>query len=105
MAANTSRHEILVALHVHDDSVYDEYRARMKPILHSIGGYFRRDFRISESLAEGDPSVNRVFIISFPDKPTMDRFFNDPDYKKARAEFFDASVSHTDTVAAYDLPG
>jgi uncharacterized protein (DUF1330 family) len=98
----TPRHEVLVALHVSDEATYAAYRAGMTPILEREGGFFRRDFRVSEVLRGGDPSVNRVFILSFPDEPAKDRFFADEGYRKVRAERFDASVSHVDTVASYD---
>ena len=103
MTKPASRHEVLVGLHVTDERTYAAYRARMGPILRGKGGFFRRDYRVSESLAEGDPAVNRVFVLSFPSKAVMDEFFGDPDYQAARSEFFDPSVAHADIIAAYEI--
>lgn len=100
---NPTRHEALVALHVTDEDTYADYRACMTPILHAKGGFFRRDYRISESLAGGDPAVNRVFVLSFPTEKAMGEFFGDADYQAVRAEFFEPSVAHTDIIASYDI--
>lgn len=97
------RHEILVGLRVTDDAAYDTYRAGMRPILETFAGSFRRDFRVSESLAGGDPAVNRVFILSFPSADAKERFFADPAYKAVRAAHFDRSVAHSDIIATFDV--
>lgn len=100
----THRHEILVALRVTDEPRYRQYRDAMTPILHAIGGRFRCDFRIAETLAADTPEPpNRVFVLSFPDAAAKDRFFSDPAYKAARAEHFDLSVASATIIAAYDL--
>jgi uncharacterized protein (DUF1330 family) len=99
-----SRHEILVGLHVTDDSTYDLYRAGMKPILTEMGGFFRQDLRISEHIkGESDDPFNRVFIISFPDAHTKERFFSDEHYKAVRAQHFDPSVKSGSIIAEYDV--
>lgn len=98
------RHEILVGLRVTDDAGYDAYRAGMTPILETYKGTFRRDFRVADSLADGDPSVNRVFIISFPSLDAKDRFFADPAYLAVRAEHFEGAVAHADIIAEWDQP-
>ena len=99
------RHEILVALRVTDEAGYDAYRAHMTPLLHKAGGFFRRDYRVSESLAGGDAAVNRVFVISFPSEAVKDAFFADPEYGRIRERYFSASVDHTDIIGAFDHPG
>lgn len=99
------RHEILVALRVTDEAGYDAYRAHMTPLLHKAGGFFRRDYRVSESLAGGDAATNRVFVISFPSEAVKDAFFADPEYGRIRERYFNASVAHADIVGAFDHPG
>lgn len=46
------RHEILVGLHVTDESSYAKYRAAMTPLLEGVGGFFRCDFRVGEIVAQ-----------------------------------------------------
>jgi uncharacterized protein (DUF1330 family) len=77
--------ELLVALNVIDNKVYQEYRNNMTPILTSHGGYFGYDFMISEVLiTETDNKINRVFTIRFPNKEKMEAFFLDKDYNKVK---------------------
>ncbi|TPV96027.1 MAG: DUF1330 domain-containing protein [Myxococcales bacterium FL481] len=88
------RHVTLVGLHVHDDALYDEYRAGMSPLLEQYGGQFEYDVVVGQLLKSKDGAlINRVFTISFPDAKTKARFFSDPRYLAVREEFFDAAVS------------
>jgi len=97
------RHEILVGLQVTDDAQYDQYRAGMTPILESVGGYFRYDFRVSEMLkGDTDDPYNRVFVISFPDECAMNQFFSNDEYKAIRAEFYDSAVNSGSTIASFN---
>lgn len=101
MDAN-ARFEILIGLHVTDDSHYDQYRAGMIPILETYGGYFRYDFRVSEMLkGKADDPFNRVFVISFPDQASKEKFFADEAYKAVRAAHFDQSVRSVGQIAQY----
>ena len=52
MAGEADKFTILVGLEVKDPARYAEYRARMTPILHALGGAFRLDLEVSR-----DPSV------------------------------------------------
>jgi len=100
----TTRHEILVALRVIDEHRYQRYRDAMTPILHAMGGRFRYDFRVAETLTGDTPEPpNRVFVLSFPDAATKDRFFSDPAYKAARTEHFEPSVGGATVIAAFDI--
>lgn len=96
---------MLVGLHVTDDAQYDLYRAGMTPILESLGGYFRYDFRVSETLKapEGE-KFNRVFVLSFPDEQTKDEFFTNTIYKKVRNIHFDRAVGAGGIISSYTLP-
>lgn len=97
-----ARFEMLVGMHVTDEDRYARYRAAMTPILESMGGFFRYDLRVSDTL-KGDAAepFNRLFILSFPDEATRDRFFADPAYQRAKAEHFERAVSSFTLIAAY----
>jgi|SRR5581483_10581150 len=95
--------ETLTALHVTDQALYGEYRKRMRPILESMGGGFRYDFVIGETLlSEAPHPVTRVFAIYFPDRATKEKFFADPTYQKVRKEFYEKSVAARTVIAEYD---
>lgn len=96
-------YEMLVGLHVIDDEQYQAYRTAMKPILDLYGGGFGYDFKIAETLRSETPEIiNRVFTIYFPDSHKMDQFFSDPEYLKAKEQFFEVSVASTTIIAGYE---
>ena len=98
-----ARYELLVGLHVSDNDLYASYRAAMTPLLEAAGGSFRYDFTIGQTLKGAtDPAINRLFVISFPDKAASDRLFADPDYLAVKREFFEASVGLVKIIAAYE---
>lgn len=100
----SGRTETLVGLRVTDEDGYARYRAGMTPILESMGGFFRYDMRVSELLrGQADEPFNRVFILSFPDAATRDRFFADPDYLAVRVAHFEGSVGAVTVLARYTL--
>ncbi|MFT5286102.1 MAG: hypothetical protein ACI8TQ_002270 [Planctomycetota bacterium] len=101
--STATRYEHLVGLHVSDDETYTKYRAAMTPLLEAVGGFFRFDFTIDKTLKGGtDPEINRLFVISFPDQATSERFFEEPAYVAAREQFFDASVDMVERIASFD---
>ena len=89
----------LVGLNVTNDALYEQYRAGMKPILHKMGGRFVCDFRIGEVLLCVDDSINRLFVIEFPDRESHGAFFSDPEYLSVRERYFGPSV---ETVIRFD---
>lgn len=92
----------LVGLTVTNDEGYERYRTLMRPILENYGGFFRYDFKVSQVLkTEAEHVINRVFIISFPDREKSDKFFADERYLEIRKEFFVPSVSGATTIAQY----
>jgi uncharacterized protein (DUF1330 family) len=98
-----TRHEILIGMHVTDETSYAAYRAHMTPILESMGGFFRYDMRVSELLqGHADDPFNRLFIISFPDEATKDRFFNDERYIQIKRDHFEGAVRSFTLISAYD---
>ena len=78
----------------------------MTPLLEAIGGYFRYDFTIDQTLKGAtDPAINRLFVISFPDKPASEKFFKGPAYVAAKKEFFESSVDLIRIISEYECPG
>lgn len=96
-------HEILVALHVKNDEVYQSYRDAMAPILNQYGGRFCYDFKVSDVLkAEQNEEINRVFTLNFPSVESKDGFFSDPAYLLVKNDYFVKSVVGAHILAAYD---
>lgn len=96
-------HEMVVALHVADADVYRQYREAMRPLLEQAGGGFRYDFEVARTLkSEVTHPITRLFTIHFRDRAAKDAFFADPEYKRIRAQFFEASVRATTIVAEYE---
>ncbi len=105
MNQSTTRYEILIGMRVDDEQGYARYRAGMTPILESMGGYFRYDMRVSELLkGEADDPFNRLFLMSFPDEASSERFFDDPAYQRVRAEHFDGAVRWYTLIARFFAP-
>lgn len=99
---DNTRYELLIGMRVDDEDGYARYRAGMTPILESMGGSFRYDLRVSELLqGEAEDPFNRVFLMSFPDQATSERFFTDPGYLKVRETHFDGAVRSYQLIAAY----
>ncbi|MGY5452845.1 DUF1330 domain-containing protein [Agarivorans sp. MS3-6] len=95
--------ERIIGLDVINDEQYQQYRKNMMPILHSFGGSFGYDFKIAEVLkSKTDDSINRVFTIEFPDKQTMERFFNDSAYLAVKKQYFQDSVKSVTTIAMHE---
>lgn len=96
-------YEMMVGLQVKNDTEYTKYREAMSPILTAHGGGFRYDFKVSKTLKneEGRP-INRVFAIYFENKEKMDAFFSNPDYLKAKSQFFEVSVDATTIISEYE---
>ncbi len=96
-------YEILVGLNVIDDTMYEQYRAAMKPILASYEGSFGYDFVVSEVLITQDnPDINRVFTITFSDESKLDGFFSDPEYVKVKERYFESSVKSGTIISRYE---
>ena len=104
-------YEIVMGIHVSDDEVYAEYRKAMMSILERYGGAFRWDFEVSGVLitpSESDrdgASINRLFVIRFPDRAARERFFADPGYAEVKKRYFDRSVTFKSIIAEYTTTG
>lgn len=97
MGAEGERHVVLFGLEVTDEATYSRYRSAMTPILESYGGAFGHDFVVARVL-KGDGGINRVFTISFPDRPTRERFFADEEYRAVRRALFEPAVARAFTL-------
>lgn len=96
-------YEMIVGLQVKDDKVYDKYRQMMMPILESFGGGFRYDFKIQETLkSQSKGPINRLFVIFFQSKESMNSFFNHPKYLEIKSTFFENSVDFTTIISEYE---
>src|SRR5262245_15082358 len=86
--------EMLRGVQVIDETGYARYRAEMAQVLEAHGGRFVLDVRVTEILRAPSPSAfNRLFAIRFPSAQHRDAFFDDPDYQRIRARWFEPSVS------------
>lgn len=86
--------ERIMGIYVFDEPVYQKYREAMTPILHSVGGSFGFDFKVSDVLlSKTDDLINRVFTIEFPNEAVMDSFFSNPEYLVIQQRYFVHSVS------------
>jgi uncharacterized protein (DUF1330 family) len=84
---------MIAALFVADQDKYAQYRAEIAPLLQAVGGAFRYDFEIAKTLkSEAGHEINRVFILSFPDRAAKERFFSDPRYLEIRGRLFETAV-------------
>ncbi|MFQ3261655.1 DUF1330 domain-containing protein [Reinekea sp.] len=95
--------ERIMGLFVTDDEEYQRYREGMVPILHTYGGSFGYDFKVSEVLiskTEGD--INRVFTIDFPSIDIMESFFSDPEYQTIQKTHFAKSVSSKTIISIHE---
>lgn len=95
-------HELLIGVGVVDGELYTRYREEMTPLLEAVGGRFRFDVEVSRVLLPAASSaVNRVFVLSFPDRATRERYFADPRYLKIRERLFVPSTNHLEIIAEY----
>lgn len=96
-------YECIMGLEVSNDTNYQKYRESMIPILHSFGGGFGFDFKVSEVLkSKTNEPINRVFTIDFPSKEIMDRFFTDPEYLAVKVKYFQHSVKSVTTISMHE---
>lgn len=95
--------ERIMGLEVIDDIEYQKYRESMIPILHSFGGRFGFDFKVSDVLkSKTKEKINRVFTIDFPSKEVMDAFFSDPAYLAAKEKYFQHSVKSSTIISLHE---
>ena len=75
----------------------------MMPVLASYGGAFIYDFKVAEVLvSKADADINRVFVIQFPDKGSMQSFYADPAYVAVQEAHFSKSVSDRTLISLHE---
>ncbi|GIU05804.1 DUF1330 domain-containing protein [Shewanella morhuae] len=95
--------EKIMGLEVINEEEYQQYREHMMPILHSFGGSFGFDFKVSEVLkSKTDSLINRVFTLDFPSKEIMDNFFASPDYLTVKNKHFINSVKSVTIISMHE---
>jgi uncharacterized protein (DUF1330 family) len=97
VGAEADKFTILVGLEVKDSARYAEYRARMTPLLHALGGAFGIDLEVSRVLkgpSDAAYGINRLFSIEFPSRAACDQLFADAAYRAVRSEWFEPAVGH-----------
>ncbi len=95
--------EMLVGLHVSDDTVYKKYREEMYPILKSHKGDFGYDFKIDQVLkSQVRFQINRLFTIYFKNTELMNSFFTNEEYLQLKKNYFEKSVTDTIIIATYE---
>lgn len=95
--------ERIMGIYVTDDDEYQNYREGMLPILHSFGGSFGFDFKVSEVLKSktNDP-INRVFTLEFSNRQVMEEFFSNPNYIEVKNKHFKNSVQSVTTISMHE---
>ena len=94
--------EMTVGLFVVDHERYAQYRAEIGPLLEAAGGRFRYDFEVARTLrSETSHEINRLFVLTFPDRASKERFFTDSRYLEIRTRLFEKSVHGVAVIAEY----
>jgi uncharacterized protein (DUF1330 family) len=103
MTRNAMPYDMLIALTVSDHASYSRYREAISPFLARHQAHFRYDLCVSDVLAtEGDASINRAFVLSFPDRKGKDAFWADPEYLAVKADLFSRSVRTFTLISEYE---
>ena len=67
---------------IHDPKVYSQYTDRTPPIVKKYGGKFLTRGEKVDTV-EGTPYQDRMVILEFPDKASIEAWFADPEYQEA----------------------
>ncbi len=80
---------VISMMRIDDPETYKKYTDRTPPLVKKYGGKFlTRGEQVTT--VEGTPYPDRMVILEFPDKASVEAWFADPDYQKAM-EFRHAS--------------
>ena len=73
---------VYVMMQIHDPEVYRKYTDRTPAIEQKFGGKFRTRGEEVSTL-EGTPYESRLVLLEFPDRASVDGWYNDPEYQEA----------------------
>jgi uncharacterized protein (DUF1330 family) len=91
---------LIANITVKDPSRFGEYREKVAPVIAAHGGrYLIRGCAVTA--VEGDPGLDRVVVLEFPDMDTLKRFYHGADYAPLLALRESCTVSHVALVEGY----
>ncbi|WP_431301856.1 DUF1330 domain-containing protein [Sediminicoccus sp. BL-A-41-H5] len=91
---------LIANITVKDASRFGEYREKVAPVIAAHGGrYLIRGGAVTA--VEGDPGLDRVVVLEFPDMDTLKRFYHGADYAPLLALRESCTVSHVALVEGY----
>jgi uncharacterized protein (DUF1330 family) len=83
----------IVDVKVEDPETYEEYRKLVDPTLALYGGRFLVRGGATETI-EGNWQPRRFVIVEFADKEQFERWYNSPEYDKAKQIRFKSSTAN-----------
>jgi uncharacterized protein (DUF1330 family) len=83
----------VVELEITNSAAMEPYRAAVGATIEQYGGRFLVRAGATE-LIEGGPEPKRVFILEFPDKASIKRWYDSPEYQKTLPLRLDNSTGH-----------
>src|ERR1700760_4637577 len=92
---------VIAEIQVEDQEAYERYKMMHPPIMEAFGGRFLARGGAIE-LLEGAWNPKRLVVIEFPDVVTARRWWESPEYAKAKA--IRQSATHTNMILLEGLP-
>lgn len=84
---------LIANITVKDPARFAEYRERVSPMIAAHGGrYLIRGGAVT--VVEGEPALDRVVVLEYPDMETLKRFYHGADYAPLLALRESCTVSH-----------
>lgn len=94
---------LIANIRVTDPARFAEYRDRVAPMIAAYGGrYLIRGGAVTP--VEGEPVLDRVVVLEFPDMPALRRFYDSADYAPLIALRQSASTGDVALVEGYAPP-
>ncbi len=84
---------VISMMSIHDKEVYSKYTDRTPTIVKKHGGKFLTRGEEVTTM-EGTPYTGRMVILEFPDKASVEAWFEDPDYQEAMKFRHASSTMH-----------
>jgi len=84
---------IVSMMSIEDAELYKKYTDKTPPIVKKYGGKFLTRGEEVTTI-EGTPYEGRMVLLEFPDKASIDAWFNDPEYQAAMKFRHASSTMH-----------